>query len=52
MRKTAVVSRDKKISPTEIPHDTAGWENIDIVASSIIYTYDIDKTHKSILKIP
>ena len=29
-----------------------GRKTLDIVASSIIYTYDVDKTHNSIQKIP
>ena len=36
-----------------MPHDTAGWEKtLDIVDSSIISTYDIDKMQNSILNMP
>ena len=38
-------------SDNEIIYSWAG-ENMDIVASSIISTYDVDKTQNSILKIP
>ena len=52
MRNTTVTSRDKKFTNWNFTWYSWMVKTLDVIASSIISTYDIDKTQNSIRKIP